>query len=149
MLYRPSRISVGDDEMMEGLFQSLSGSVSQITQTTPNNLLSRAPPYFRRHVKPLVQAAFAVISTHQPALGPRGGLWSVLLMYVIHKEGLCPSRGNINRLMMMMTPKCKHFLLYLQKFEKFELSHFHSQRAIKSLYPYRQSTCLYLHTTHA
>jgi hypothetical protein len=28
------------------------------------NLLSRAPPYFGRHVKPLVPAAFAVISTH-------------------------------------------------------------------------------------
>jgi hypothetical protein len=28
------------------------------------NLLSRAPPCFRRHVKPLVSAAFAVVSTH-------------------------------------------------------------------------------------
>jgi hypothetical protein len=28
----------------------------------------------------LVPAAFAVVSTHQPALGPRGGLWPVLLM---------------------------------------------------------------------
>jgi hypothetical protein len=44
------------------------------------NLLSRAPPCFGRHVKPLVPAAFAV-STHQPALGPRGGLRPVLLMY--------------------------------------------------------------------
>jgi hypothetical protein len=43
-------------------------------------LLSRAPPCFRRHVKLLVPAAFAVVSTHQPALGPRGGLWPVLLM---------------------------------------------------------------------
>jgi hypothetical protein len=33
-------------------------------------LLSQAPPCFGRHVKPLVQ----------PALGPRGGLWPVLLM---------------------------------------------------------------------
>jgi hypothetical protein len=38
------------------------------------NFLSRAPPYFGRHVKPLVPAAFAVVSTHQPTLGPRGGL---------------------------------------------------------------------------
>jgi hypothetical protein len=38
------------------------------------NLLSRAPPYFGRHVKPLVPAAFAVVSTYQPALGLRGGL---------------------------------------------------------------------------
>jgi hypothetical protein len=37
------------------------------------NLLSRARPCFGRHVKPLVPAAFAVVSTHQPALGPRGG----------------------------------------------------------------------------
>jgi hypothetical protein len=44
------------------------------------NLLSRAPPGYGRHVKPLVPAAFPVVSTHQPALGPRGGLWPVLLM---------------------------------------------------------------------
>jgi hypothetical protein len=45
-------------------------------------LISRAPPYFGRHVKRLVPAAFAVISTHQPALGPRGGLWPVLLITI-------------------------------------------------------------------
>jgi hypothetical protein len=28
----------------------------------------------------LVPAAFAVVSTHQSALGPRGGLWPVLLV---------------------------------------------------------------------
>jgi hypothetical protein len=44
------------------------------------NLLSRAPPCFGRHVKTLVPAAFAVVSTHQSALGPRG-LWPVLLMW--------------------------------------------------------------------
>jgi hypothetical protein len=37
------------------------------------NLLSRAPPCFGRHIELLVPAAFAVVSTHQPALGPRGG----------------------------------------------------------------------------
>jgi hypothetical protein len=37
------------------------------------NLISRAPPCFSRHVKPLVPAAFAVVSTHQPELDPRGG----------------------------------------------------------------------------
>jgi hypothetical protein len=57
-------------------------------------LLSRAPPCFRRHVKPLVQSAFAVVSTHQLALGP-------FSLCVILKEGLCPSSGDINRLMMM------------------------------------------------
>jgi hypothetical protein len=30
------------------------------------NLLSQAPPCFGRHVNPLVPAAFAVVSTHQP-----------------------------------------------------------------------------------
>jgi hypothetical protein len=44
-------------------------------------MLFRAPVCFGRHVKPLVPAAFAVLSTnHQHALGPRGGLWPVLLM---------------------------------------------------------------------
>jgi hypothetical protein len=44
-------------------------------------LLSRAPPCFGRHVKALVPAAFAVVNTHQTAVGPRGGLWPVLLMF--------------------------------------------------------------------
>jgi hypothetical protein len=36
--------------------------------------------YFELHrALPLVPA-FAVVSTHQPALGPRGGLWPVLLI---------------------------------------------------------------------
>jgi hypothetical protein len=44
------------------------------------NLLSRAPPCFERHVNLLVPATFAVVSTHQPTLGLRTGLWPVLLM---------------------------------------------------------------------
>jgi hypothetical protein len=44
------------------------------------NLLSWAPPCFGRHVMSLVSAAFAVVSSHQPALSPRGRLWPVLLM---------------------------------------------------------------------
>jgi hypothetical protein len=44
------------------------------------NLLSRAPPCFGRHVKPFVPAAFAVVSTHQSALGPHGGLYPILVM---------------------------------------------------------------------
>jgi hypothetical protein len=59
--------------------------------------ISRAPPCFGRHVKP-VPAVFAVVSTYHSALSPCGGLRPVLL----HKEGLCPSIGDINRLMMMM-----------------------------------------------
>jgi hypothetical protein len=37
-------------------------------------ILSRAPPCFGRHFKPLVPAAIAVVSTHQPALGLCGWL---------------------------------------------------------------------------
>jgi hypothetical protein len=51
----------------------------------------------------LVSVAFAVISTHQPALGPRGG-YGTFSLCVIHKEGLCHNSGDINRLMMMMKP---------------------------------------------
>jgi hypothetical protein len=43
-------------------------------------VLSRAPPCFERHVKPLVPAVFAVVSTHETALGPCGELWPVLLV---------------------------------------------------------------------
>jgi hypothetical protein len=43
------------------------------------NLLYRVPRCFRRHVKPLVPAAF--VSTYKSALGPRGGLRPVLLMF--------------------------------------------------------------------
>jgi hypothetical protein len=44
-----------------------------VTGWVTKNLLSRTSPCFGRHVKPLVSAVFAVVSTHQPALGPRGG----------------------------------------------------------------------------
>jgi hypothetical protein len=64
------------------------------------NLSSRAPPCFGRHVKPMVPAAFAVVSTNQPALGVVG--YGRFSLCVIHKEGLWQSSRNINRLMMMM-----------------------------------------------
>jgi hypothetical protein len=44
------------------------------------NVLYRASPCFGRHVKPLVPAVFVDVSTYQPALGPSGGLWPLLLM---------------------------------------------------------------------
>jgi hypothetical protein len=66
------------------------------------NLLSRAPSCFGRHVKPFVPAVFAVVSTYQPVLGPRGGLRPVL-----HKEGQCPSSGDIIRLMMIIWDRRK------------------------------------------
>jgi hypothetical protein len=64
-------------------------------------LSSRVPPCFGRHVKLLVPAAFAVVCTHQSALGSRGGLWPVLL--VGNPLGRpVPQQWDINRLMMMM-----------------------------------------------
>jgi hypothetical protein len=57
-------------------------------------LLSRAFSCFGRHVKPLVHSA-GVVSTRGVGYGP-------FFLCVIHKEGLCPSNRDINRLMMMM-----------------------------------------------
>jgi hypothetical protein len=62
-------------------------------------LLSRAPPCFGRHVKPMFQAVFVVVSTHQSTPGSRGGY---PLSLCVHKEGLWPSSGHINRLILMM-----------------------------------------------
>jgi hypothetical protein len=44
------------------------------------NVLSRPPLCSEWHVKPLILAASAVVSTYQPALSPRGGLWPVLFL---------------------------------------------------------------------
>jgi hypothetical protein len=62
------------------------------------------PPCFGRHVKSLVPDAFAVVSTHQPALGPRG-LWLVLLWSSLELESIreaCALAVKIKRLMMIM-----------------------------------------------
>jgi hypothetical protein len=53
------------------------------------------PPFFGRHVKPLVQAVFAVVSTHEPARARVVG-YGPFSLRVIHKGGLCPSSGDIN-----------------------------------------------------
>jgi hypothetical protein len=51
----------------------------------------------KRHVKPLV-----------PAVEPTNPHWALVVGYgpfsllVIHKEGLCPGSGDINRLMMIV-----------------------------------------------
>jgi hypothetical protein len=50
------------------------------------NVLSPAPPCFGTHDKPLVPAAFSVVSTHQTALGPRE-LWPVLLKCMFASRG--------------------------------------------------------------
>jgi hypothetical protein len=67
-----------------------------VIRLVTKNLLSRAPPCFGRHVKPLGSAVSTVVSTHQPALGSRKGPFSLC---VIHKAVLC-SR-DVNRLMMI------------------------------------------------
>jgi hypothetical protein len=92
--------------MLDGLaVGALRRAIAEIKQRwsvirwVTKNLLSRAPLCFRRYFKPLVPTAFAVVSTHQSALGSCGGLWPVLLVS-IRKEGLCPSSGDINRLTM-------------------------------------------------
>jgi hypothetical protein len=77
--------------------RKLSKRWSVIRWVTKN--VSRAPSCFGKHVEPLVPAAFAVVSTHHHALGPRGGLYPSLC--VILKEGLCSNSGGINRLMKM------------------------------------------------
>jgi hypothetical protein len=48
-------------------------------------------PCFGRYVKPLVPAAFAVVSTHQPVLGPRGGYSPFL---VGHRPSLCKHKSS-------------------------------------------------------
>jgi hypothetical protein len=60
----PRRIIYFDEEQLDG------PAIGWVTE----NLLTRASPCFGRHVKPLVPVAFAVVSTHQTAPGPRGGL---------------------------------------------------------------------------
>jgi hypothetical protein len=61
------------------------------------NLLSG--PHALEGTLTLVSAAFALVSTYQPALGPCGGLLPVLLM-CNHKESLCPGSGDVNKLLM-------------------------------------------------
>jgi hypothetical protein len=58
-------------------------NVGQSLDEIPKNLLSRVPlcfETFERHVKLLVPAAFAVVSTHQPTLDLHDGLWPVFVM---------------------------------------------------------------------
>jgi hypothetical protein len=78
------------------------GSSPQVIGWVTKNLLSRAPPCFGRHVKPLVPAAFAVVSIHQPTHWDRVLGYDPFFLCVIYQEGLCPSSADISRLMMMM-----------------------------------------------
>jgi hypothetical protein len=56
------------------------------------NLFSRVSPCFGRHVKPLVPAAFAVVSTRLSALGPRACI--LLGMQYDDKFGVMVSRPS-------------------------------------------------------
>jgi hypothetical protein len=64
------------------------------------NLLSRAPPCFGRHVKPLVPVNLQSLAHTNPHWAHVVG-YGPFSLCVIHKEGLCPSNGDINRLMMV------------------------------------------------
>jgi hypothetical protein len=75
-----------------------------VIEWVTKNVLSRAPPCFGRHVKPLLLHLHCncnCLHLHQYALGPRK----------IHREDLCFSSGDINRLMMKetaLTPEMGH-----------------------------------------
>jgi hypothetical protein len=43
-------------------------------------MVPRSVKLSKKHVKPLVPAAFAIVSTHKSRLGSRDGLWPVLLV---------------------------------------------------------------------
>jgi hypothetical protein len=104
LLFGGSFVMRSDGPTVSALRRAI-GEVKQcwlVIVWVPKNLFSRAPPCFERKVEPLIPAAVAVVSSHQPVLSPRGGLWPVLLICIIYKKGLCPSSGEINRLMIMM-----------------------------------------------
>jgi hypothetical protein len=48
-----------------------------VVEWVTKNLVSRTPPCFRKYVKPLVSAAFAVRNTNQTAQGLRVGPFSL------------------------------------------------------------------------
>jgi hypothetical protein len=65
---------------LDGAVSALRRVIAEVKQCwlvigwVTKNLLSRAPPCFGRHVKPLVPAVFEVVGTHKPVLGSPGGL---------------------------------------------------------------------------
>jgi hypothetical protein len=100
IIARANRLPMLDGPAVIALWRAIA-EVKQcwsVMRWVTKNLLSRAPPCFGRHVKPLILAAFAIANTHQSALGPRG--YGPFFLCVIHKEGLCLCSGDINRLMM-------------------------------------------------
>jgi hypothetical protein len=89
----PKRLS---EELDDRAVSALRRAIAEVKQGwsvigwVTKYLLSLAPSCFGRHVKPLVPATFAVVSTYQSTLGPRGSF----SLCVSHKEGLCPSSGG-------------------------------------------------------
>jgi hypothetical protein len=77
----------------------------------------------RKAVKPLIPAAFAVVSTHHPALVRVVGFGPFSLS-VIHKEGLCPSSGDIIRLMITQLPTNRNHLLSRKNYKLMRLLFF-------------------------
>jgi hypothetical protein len=75
-----------DEEVDSPAVSALRRAIADVMQRwsvigwVTKKLLFGAPPCFGRHVKPLVPA-FTVVSTHRPALGPRDGLWPVLIIW--------------------------------------------------------------------
>jgi hypothetical protein len=88
---------IGKEELDGLLISALRCTIAEVKQRwsvigwVTKYLLSRASPCFERHVKPLVPAAFAVVCTHQPALGPCGGPFSLC---VIRKD-CAPAVGTL------------------------------------------------------
>jgi hypothetical protein len=57
------------------------------------NVLSGPLPCFGSNVKPLVPAEFVVVSTHQSALAPHGGLWPIRLIAEVKQRSQRPVIG--------------------------------------------------------
>jgi hypothetical protein len=111
-IQRVKNIHARNDEKLDGLAVSaLRLAIAEVKQRwsliggVTKNLLSGALPCFGRHVKRLVPAAFASLALNNQHWGRVVGIVPFCLC-VIHKDDLCPSSGNINMLMMMMTNKC-------------------------------------------
>jgi hypothetical protein len=62
-----------DEELDDPAVSAVQRAVAEVKRRwsvigwVTKNLLSRTPPCFEKHVKPLVPAAFAVVSTHSIA----------------------------------------------------------------------------------
>jgi hypothetical protein len=74
--------------MAQQLVGSLCNNVGKETFTKVGHqmgdpIYSVGPSCFRKHVKTLVLVVFVVVTQCATALGPRGGLWPVSVVYVL------------------------------------------------------------------